>query len=61
MTTRDNPRVNAGTAFPALAVQCPVCDSAPGDLCTSHGGTRIRRSDVHQARTAAWKRAGGAR
>ncbi|MGW2591978.1 zinc finger domain-containing protein [Streptomyces sp. NPDC001515] len=40
--------------FPALAVACPECGSAPGVLCTSHSGTRYRRSDVHQARTAAY-------
>ncbi len=41
------------TTFPALAVACPSCGSAPGALCTSHSGTRTRRNDVHQARTAA--------
>ncbi|MFB4197746.1 zinc finger domain-containing protein [Streptomyces carpaticus] len=35
----------------ALTVACPACGSAPGELCTSHSGTRVRRSDVHQART----------
>lgn len=40
-------------SFPALAVACPACGSQPGQLCTSHSGTRVRRSDVHQARTAA--------
>ncbi|MFF9200010.1 hypothetical protein ACF09L_32865 [Streptomyces sp. NPDC014779] len=60
MTTQ-TARTSAGPNLPAIAVQCPTCDSAPGELCTSHGGTRIRRTDVHQARTAAWKRAGGAR
>ncbi|MGW1219496.1 zinc finger domain-containing protein [Streptomyces californicus] len=39
--------------FPALAVACPTCGSAPGVLCTSHSGTRVRRNDVHQARTRA--------
>ncbi|WP_159024730.1 zinc finger domain-containing protein [Streptomyces sp. CB02613] len=39
--------------FPALAVACPSCGSAPGVLCTSHSGTRVRRNDVHQTRTAA--------
>lgn len=39
--------------FPQLAVACPTCDSAPGQLCTSHSGTRTRRHDVHQTRTAA--------
>ncbi|MFJ1782570.1 hypothetical protein ACIOKA_38325 [Streptomyces anulatus] len=39
--------------FPALAVACPACGSAPGVLCTSHSGTRVRRNDAHQARTAA--------
>ncbi|WP_326700233.1 hypothetical protein OG909_24870 [Streptomyces sp. NBC_01754] len=41
------------TRFPALAVACPACGSQPGQLCTSHQGTRVRRNDVHQARTAA--------
>jgi hypothetical protein len=39
--------------FPALAVACPTCQSPAGALCTSHSGTRTRRNDVHQARTAA--------
>lgn len=39
--------------LPAITVACPRCGSAPGVLCTSHSGTRPRRSDVHQARTAA--------
>ncbi|MFJ3085015.1 hypothetical protein [Streptomyces sp. NPDC086838] len=38
--------------LPAIAVPCPACKSRAGELCTSHGGTRDRRSDVHQARTA---------
>lgn len=42
-------------AFPALAVPCPTCESQPGQLCTSHSGTRPRRNDVHQTRTAAWR------
>lgn len=42
------------TNLPALAVACPSCGSAPGVLCTSHGGTRPRRHDVHQTRTAAF-------
>ncbi|MGC5400185.1 zinc finger domain-containing protein [Streptomyces sp. DT20] len=41
--------------FPALAVACPSCGSVPGQLCTSHSGTRTRRNDVHQTRTAAYK------
>ncbi|MGW1463870.1 zinc finger domain-containing protein [Streptomyces sp. NPDC002308] len=40
-------------SLPQLAVACPACGAAPGALCTSHSGTRPRRSDVHQARTAA--------
>ena len=39
--------------FPALAVACSACGSAPGVLRTSHAGTRPRRNDVHQARTRA--------
>ncbi|ROQ69203.1 hypothetical protein EDD93_3700 [Streptomyces sp. 840.1] len=41
--------------LPALAVPCPSCGSQPGQLCTSHSGTRPRRSDVHQTRTATWR------
>ncbi|MEW1724286.1 hypothetical protein [Streptomyces sp. NPDC093109] len=44
--------------LPALAVACPACDAQPGDLCTSHSGTRPRRNDVHRARTAAFTAAG---
>ncbi|MFD7861832.1 hypothetical protein [Streptomyces sp. NPDC059783] len=40
--------------LPALAVACPTCGSQPGQLCTSHSGTRQRRHDVHQTRTAAF-------
>ncbi|MFE2556024.1 hypothetical protein ACFXGT_08300 [Streptomyces sp. NPDC059352] len=49
--------------LPQIAVACPMCDAAPGDLCTSHSGTRVRTSDTHQARTTAWStsRKGGAR
>ena len=42
-------------SMPALVVACPACGSPPGALCTSHGGTRLRRSDVHQPRTKAFK------
>lgn len=47
--------------LPQIAVACPACGAKPGDLCTSHSGTRVRRTDVHQARTAAWRKAGEAR
>ncbi|WP_128977258.1 zinc finger domain-containing protein [Streptomyces roseicoloratus] len=40
-------------SLPALAVTCPACGSKPGELCTSHSGTRPRRNDVHRARTTA--------
>ncbi|MDT0409900.1 MULTISPECIES: zinc finger domain-containing protein [Streptomyces] len=46
--------------FPQLRVACPACGSAPGALCTSHDGTRVRRHDVHQARRAAWAKGGAA-
>lgn len=39
--------------LPALALPCPACGAAPGQPCTSHSGTRIRRHNVHQARTKA--------
>lgn len=47
-------------ALPQLRVACPACGSAPGALCTSHDGTRVRRHDVHQARRAAWAKGGAA-
>jgi hypothetical protein len=42
-------------SLPALAVPCPYCGAAAGDLCTSHSGTRVRRTSVHQDRTAAYR------
>ncbi|TQE33171.1 zinc finger domain-containing protein [Streptomyces ipomoeae] len=46
-------------ALPQITVACPPapdgCGSAAGELCTSHNGTRVRRHQVHQARTAAWE------
>lgn len=47
--------VAPGGDLPAIGVACPRCGSLPGALCTSHGGTRERRYDVHQARTAVWR------
>lgn len=41
----------------ALATSCPLCQSGPGVLCTSHSGTRVRRDDIHRARLAAHKEA----
>ncbi|WP_326797467.1 hypothetical protein OG946_20270 [Streptomyces sp. NBC_01808] len=35
-----------------LAVTCTGCGAQPGDPCTSHGGTRIRRASVHSERIA---------
>lgn len=47
--------------LPPLAVPCPPapdgCGSPVDELCTSHGGTRVRLDSVHQARTAAWNQA----
>lgn len=42
-------------ALPQIAVTCPTCGATPGDLCTSHGGTRVRKYDTHQERSAAWE------
>jgi hypothetical protein len=39
--------------FPQLAVPCPRCEAPAGQLCTSHNGTRTRRTETHQARTEA--------
>ncbi|MEV6790879.1 hypothetical protein AB0M87_02535 [Streptomyces sp. NPDC051320] len=41
--------------FPQLAIACPLCHAHAGQLCTSHGGTRTRKSDTHQVRTAAYR------
>jgi len=49
LTPDDAPALNR----PAIAVACPACGAQPGALCTSHGGTRVRRHDVHRARTLA--------
>lgn len=40
--------------LPQIAVPCLRCAAPAGELCTSHGGTRLRRHDTHQARRAAW-------
>lgn len=44
--------------LPQLAVLCPTCQAKPGELCTSHSGTRQRRNDTHQTRSTAWANAG---
>lgn len=49
----EHPMTERPATFPALAVPCPTCQSPAGQLCTSHGGSRPRRHDVHQLRTAA--------
>ncbi|GAA0975940.1 hypothetical protein Q7689_00595 [Nocardiopsis tropica] len=57
--TQKDPDVTAtpepAATLPALAVPCPYCGAAAGDLCTSHSGTRVRRTSVHQDRTAAYR------
>ncbi|XVV35057.1 zinc finger domain-containing protein [Streptomyces sp. CA-100214] len=40
--------------LPALAVSCTRCGAKAGDLCTSHGGARLRLVDVHRPRSDAW-------
>lgn len=47
------------THLPQIAVPCPTCHAPARALCTSHGGTRQRRHNVHQARTAAWRQLEG--
>ncbi|MFD4662489.1 zinc finger domain-containing protein [Streptomyces halstedii] len=54
--TRSHDMPERPAHLPALAVACPTCGSVPGELCTSHSGTRTRRNDVHQARTAAYRK-----
>ncbi|MFB6943213.1 hypothetical protein ACFWGL_17035 [Streptomyces sp. NPDC060286] len=41
--------------LPQITVPCPRCGAPAGQLCTSHSGTRVRRDDMHQARTAAYR------
>ncbi|NEA42727.1 hypothetical protein [Streptomyces sp. SID11385] len=55
MTTDERAR-----ALPQLQAACPACGARPGELCTSHSGTRVRRHDVHRARRAAWAKGGAA-
>ncbi|MEV4320958.1 hypothetical protein AB0J37_01865 [Microbispora rosea] len=45
--------------LPQIAAACPFCGARPGELCTSHGGTRLRRRDIHQARRTAWAETAG--
>ena len=51
--TTSRPDTNPTDDLPQLGVACPTCGSQPGQLCTSHSGTRVRRNDVHQTRSAA--------
>jgi hypothetical protein len=43
--------------LPPLAVACPACGSPAGQPCTSHGGTRVRRDNVHLPRKVAYDEA----
>ncbi|MDF4254641.1 hypothetical protein [Streptomyces sp. WMMB303] len=45
--------------LPQLAVDCPHCGATAGQLCTSHGGTRPRRTDTHIVRRQVWADADG--
>ncbi|NEA19838.1 hypothetical protein [Streptomyces halstedii] len=38
-------------------VPCGQCGAPAGEPCTSHQGTRVRRNDVHQARTKTYQEA----
>ncbi|WP_030895938.1 MULTISPECIES: hypothetical protein [Streptomyces] len=44
--------------LPQITAACPApplgCGAAAGSPCTSHGGTRIRTTNTHRARTASW-------
>ncbi|MFF9312192.1 hypothetical protein ACF1BS_14900 [Streptomyces sp. NPDC014748] len=40
--------------FPQMAVRCPWCRAAVGELCTNPRGTKTRRADTHDARRLAW-------
>ncbi|MFM9602720.1 zinc finger domain-containing protein [Streptomyces turgidiscabies] len=55
MPTRADPPTPARN-LPQIAVDCPTCQAAPGELCVSHGGTRPRRNDTHRSRTDRWNR-----
>ncbi|MCG7524919.1 hypothetical protein MHW47_10785 [Streptomyces sp. OfavH-34-F] len=49
-TSRPSAAAAPALALPAIRNPCPTCTARPGELCTSHGGTRIRPYNVHQAR-----------
>ncbi|MEU0037226.1 hypothetical protein [Streptomyces sp. NPDC006333] len=53
MTTHTTERAAGASPLPGLGVACTFCGAQPGALCTSHGGTRVRRNDVHRDRTRA--------
>lgn len=48
MTTVPRPR--RPYRFAAMAVQCPWCRAAVGELCTNQRRTQDRRRDTHDAR-----------
>jgi hypothetical protein len=53
MPEQYTPETAPALLMSALAVACDTCGAEPGNLCTSHGGTRVRRHDVHRTRSLA--------
>ncbi|WP_406412114.1 hypothetical protein OG923_24510 [Streptomyces halstedii] len=49
--------MSAPTLEQLRTVPCGQCGAPAGEPCTSHGGTRVRPHDVHQARTKAYRKA----
>ena len=49
-STQDAP----ARSLPQIAIPCPRCGTPATYLCTSHNGTRLRKYDTHQERSAAW-------
>lgn len=41
--------------LPAIAIACPLCDAAPGDLCATTDGKGQRTDDLHIARTRVYE------
>ncbi|WP_158677822.1 hypothetical protein [Streptomyces sp. SPB074] len=46
----DDTDVDRARALPQIQAACPACGARPGELCTSHNGTRVRRHNTHRAR-----------
>ncbi|MBP0456232.1 zinc finger domain-containing protein [Streptomyces montanisoli] len=51
--TEYTPETVPALNLPAINVPCDACGAKEGAPCTSHSGTRVRKHDVHRARSLA--------